>query len=190
MIATFAAVLLLAPPLQEPVFPRQPLKVSKVVDVAGKTQKIPATGAKATVVVFVTVDCPIANRMAPEVVRICEAYKSRQVSFLLAYVDTSVSRKNVQKHLREYGFPCPGFIDTKHKIVNAVGATVTPQAAVLDSKGMLVYRGRINDLFEEHGKAKAKATKNELRDALNETLAGKPVTTPLMPATGCYIPPL
>lgn len=189
MVSLIAASILLATPLQEPPFPKGPIKPLKVVDIAGKAHSLPATGAKATVVVFVLGDCPIANRLAPEISRIHKAYQNKKVSFLLAYVDPSSTVKDVKMHMKSFGYACSAFIDKKHTVVKALGATVTPQAAVLDAKGNLVYRGRINDLYEEHGASKSKPSKNDLRQALNEVLAGKPVTNPLVTPVGCYIPP-
>jgi thiol-disulfide isomerase/thioredoxin len=170
--------------------PVQPLRFSKVKDVAGASHSIPAPKAKATVVIFVTVDCPISNRLAPEVARICEEYSPKGVVFYLAYVDPRTPKADVATHLKDYSYPCPGIIDAKHDLVKAFGATVTPEAGVLDAQGIVVYRGRINDLYEEHGKPKQKAKNQDLRDALDAVIAGKPVPNPIVGAVGCYIPPL
>ena len=61
---------------------------------------------------------------------------------------------------------------------------------VVDSTGKLVYRGRINNFYEDFGKPRRVITQHDLRNALNALLAGKPVPQPRVKAIGCFIPKL
>ncbi|MFY9234684.1 MAG: redoxin family protein [Fimbriimonadaceae bacterium] len=169
--------------------PTKPVVVN-AIDIAGVKRPIPDPASKATVVIFVMTDCPIANRMAPEISRICQDYASKSVSVRLAYVDSTATQADVEKHLKAYGHSCPAYLDSKRVLAKNLGASVSPEAIVLDSKGKMQYRGRINDLYESgHGKPKPKATVQDLRAALDEVLAGKKVTNPVVGAIGCYISP-
>jgi hypothetical protein len=49
------------------------------------------------------------------------------------------------------------------------------------------YRGRIDDLYAALGRPRRQVTHPDLRDALDDLVAGKPVRTPRTEATGCYI---
>jgi hypothetical protein len=71
--------------------------------------------------------------------------------------------------------------------VAEVGATVTPEAAVFDGNWNIVYRGRINDQFEDFGKSREKPTTHDLRDAIEATLTGRKIAEPNTKAVGCYI---
>lgn len=169
--------------------PTKPIQIS-ALDIAGVKRAIPDPSSKATLVIFVMTDCPIANRMAPEISRICQDYTSKGVAVRLAYVDATASAADVEKHLKSYGHSCPAYLDTTRALAKKLGATVSPEAVVLDSKGKMMYRGRINDLYEGgHGKPKPKATVQDLRVALDEVLAGKKVTNPVVGAIGCFISP-
>lgn len=183
-----AAIVLLAALAQEPPLPTKPLLI-KVSSTAGKSYTLPVKGAKATVVIFVMTDCPVANKIAPEMGRIMTEYGKKKVSFFMAYVDPA-SNAQINAHAKSRGFAVPLLPDSDQKLVKALGPSITPEAAVLDSKGMLVYRGRINDLFEDHGKQRETARNNDLRRTLDEVLAGKKVGKPLIPPIGCYIPKL
>ena len=55
--------------------------------------------------------------------------------------------------------------------------------------GKILYSGRIDNFYAGLGKPRRQATVHDLRTALEETLAGKPVTTPKTDPVGCYIPP-
>lgn len=156
-------------------------------DVGGAKLVIPAAGAKATVLVFVGVDCPIANRMAPEIARIAKDYGPRGVASVLVYPDASLKPAQVAAHLKSFAMPVSAVIDGSLKLVKATHASVTPQAVILDATGQMRYTGRINDLYEEHGKIKAKPKRNDLRVALDELLSGKPISKPVTPVIGCFI---
>ena len=68
-------------------------------------------------------------------------------------------------------------------------ATATPEAAVLDRDGKVVYLGRIDDAYYGFGKRRSSATSQDLRDALDAVLDGKPVPHPRTTVLGCEIPP-
>ncbi|MEQ1822837.1 MAG: redoxin domain-containing protein [Fimbriimonadaceae bacterium] len=186
MIATLVGLLIANQ--QASLLPQKSLML-KVKDSAGTMQQIPQPERKATLLFIVAVDCPIANRLAPEIARIIKEYDKQSVQSLLVYPDFSRKSSEVAKHLKEFGLGAPGVIDVKHALVKATGATVTPQAVIINAKGKVVYLGRINDLFEEHGKTNPKPKSADLRDALDQFLAGKPIKNPVTQAVGCYINP-
>lgn len=189
MTCAIALISLLAgPSFQEPsALPKKPIQVSKVTDISGKSVPLLGSKSKATLLFVVAVDCPIANRMAPEIARIINDYRVRGVDTWMVYPDKSLKSNAVSEHLASYGIVCRSMIDRKHELVKAVGATVTPQAIILDSKGVVRYLGRINDLYAEHGRTNPKPKKNDLRDALEDFLAGRSIKTPVTEAIGCYI---
>jgi peroxiredoxin len=145
------------------------------------------TDAKATVVVFTRTDCPVSNRYAPEVARLYHEFQAQGVRFFLVYVDPKETSDTVRKHLEEYDYPCPGLRDPGHRLVRETGAKVTPEAVVFDAQQKITYRGRIDNLYADFGKARDEATTHDLADALTATLAGKPVAEPETQAVGCYI---
>jgi hypothetical protein len=152
---------------------------------------VPRAESKATVILFIACDCPIANKLAPEMWRIEHAYSKCGVDFVYAYPcgisQSEELRLPVARHRRDFHLGGDAVIDAGGKIAKVLGAKVTPEAVVLDSKGKVVYRGRINDLVLGHGRFRDKPNTNDLRDALDQFLAGKPIMHPNVPAVGCSI---
>jgi thiol-disulfide isomerase/thioredoxin len=158
-------------------------------DVQGNWQEPLQPGDhKATVLLFTTVDCPVANAFAPEIHRIVTDYAGKGVKLHLVHVDPDVTPAGARKHAQEYGYKLPVLLDAKHELVRRSGATITPEAAVFDVKGELVYRGRINNRYEDYGVKRQEPTRHDLREALDAVLAGKPVPSPHPQAVGCFIP--
>jgi hypothetical protein len=178
-------------PDKSPAVP--PSELSKVTDreVTGTPAHPPLPNPKpaATVMLFLAPDCPISNAYAPEIGRLVDAYAPRGVTFRVVHSDPRVTENAARQHARDFNLRCDVILDPKHELAHAVGATVTPEAAVLNGKGERVYLGRIDDLFYSFGKRRTAPTTRELRDALDAVLAGRPVAQATMPALGCEIPP-
>jgi hypothetical protein len=140
---------------------------------------------------FVTNDCPISNAFAPEIARICAEYGPKGAECELVYVDPTISDETAQAHAKAYGHGSyPKIVDRKHELVKMTGVTITPEVAVVNAAGQVVYRGRIDNSFAALGQQRRTATEHDLRDALDATLAGKPAPHPETKALGCYIPDL
>lgn len=159
-------------------------------DVEGHDLKPLDPAGPAAVLYFITNDCPVANSYAPEIQRICGDYASKGVSCTLVYSDLTLDAAAIRKHHSDYGYPesIPAVRDTGHKLAEATGATITPEAVVVGKGGKVLYRGRIDNFYAALGKPRRQATVHDLRDALDEVLAGKPVTHSQTQAIGCYIP--
>ena len=164
---------------------------SSFVDLEGARHRpLDVEGAKAHVIVFATVDCPIANAYSPEVSSIVRDYTSKGVRFFIVHIDPDVAVERAQRHAQEFDLACPVLRDPGHELVRHCGATVTPEAAVLKPDGSMAYRGRIDDLFADLGRKRRAPRTRDLRDALDAVLEGRTVATPRTQAIGCYIPTL
>jgi hypothetical protein len=141
----------------------------------------------ATVFVFTRTDCPIANRYAPEIQKLYERYRSRDVKIALVYVDPRESPDSIRQHMKEFAYTCPAFRDPQHKLAAHCGATITPEAVVFDKNRSLTYLGRIDDRFVEIGQSRSEPTTHDLDDAIESTILGKPVRQPRTRAVGCLI---
>ena len=142
---------------------------------------------KATVLLFVSTDCPISNRYAPDIRKLSDTYSKDGVAFWLVYPNPAESVADIRDHVKSFSFPGTALRDLKHDLAKAAGATITPEAAVYDAKGTLTYRGRIDDRYSAVGIEKAQAARHDLQDAIAAALAGKPVRQKFTQAVGCYI---
>ena len=140
---------------------------------------------KPVVLLFVRTDCPISNRYAPLIQRISSHYAAR-VAFSLVYPGRTTSAERIRQHESDYGYKLPALRDPEHALVLQAQVQVTPEAAVFDADHRLVYHGRIDNLYEDVGRARPAATTHELDDAIQAALNRK-APPPNIPAVGCYI---
>jgi len=140
-----------------------------------------------TVLIFVSTDCPVSNRYAPEIARLYEQFTPQGIRFRLVYPNPLDTPAAIDTHVRAFRLPLAGERDPDHRLVKRAGATITPEAAVFDKNGRLVYIGRIDNRFVELGRERAAATEHDLRNALSALVAGKPIVPPRTQAVGCFI---
>ena len=140
------------------------------------------------VLIFVSSDCPVSNRYAPEIQRLYREFGPRGVRFELVYPNPNDNTSKITAHLGEYGYPAIEAVpDPNHALVKKVGATITPEAAVLDPDSRLLYRGRIDNRFVELGRERRAATSRDLRNALIAALSGQEIDPLTTQAVGCFI---
>ena len=147
--------------------------------------------AKAAVLLFVTQDCPISNAYAPEMTRLKSEFGTEGFSLMLVYVDPDVSDEAIAQHMKDYGLT--GYVaiaDRRHTLVKAAGATVTPEAIVALSDGVIAYRGRIDNMYPALGDRRRVITQKDLRKALGAIKDNREIPVARTQAVGCYIPNL
>lgn len=144
-------------------------------------------GIKAIVFLFVSVECPISNRYAPEIRRLHDAFATRGLALRVVYPNPAESPAMIRAHVKDYGLPPVALRDPKQELAKFTGATITPEAAVYDPQGRRLYLGRIDDRYVSLGLQRPAATEHDLEDALVDTLEGRRVRHATAPAVGCYI---
>jgi hypothetical protein len=144
-------------------------------------------GTKALAFIFVSVECPISNRYAPEVRRLHEKFAAQGVEFSLVYPNPMEPAAAIRRHLKDYSYPMRALRDPRQELSKVAGATITPEAAVFDTRGRVLYRGRIDDRYVSLGVERPVATRRDLDEALADIVAGKAPRQATTQAVGCYI---
>jgi peroxiredoxin/mono/diheme cytochrome c family protein len=159
-------------------------------DAAGKPWSLgDARDRKATVVVFLSFECPVSNSYAQPLAELYAAYRERGVAVVGVCPRDEGDAAKIAQLARDYKLPFPVFRDGAPDAARALQAAVTPEAFVLDAAGVLRYRGRIDDGYAARLKKNQKVTREDLRLALDDLLAGRPVRQPATQAVGCPILP-
>ena len=139
-------------------------------------------GKNGTVLIFVSVQCPVSNAYNERTERLARDYKARGVNVVGINSNVAESTEAIARHAAEKGLTFPILKDKDNKIADRLGALVTPEAYLLDASGKLVYRGRIDN--SRNGDS---ITASELRESIDALLAGKAITKTEARAFGCSI---
>jgi tetratricopeptide (TPR) repeat protein len=142
---------------------------------------------RATAYVFTTTDCPIANRYAPEIQRLHRTYSKQGVNFQLVYVNPRETAETIRAHAQQFGYQLETVRDAEHALVKRFGITVTPEVALTDDRGRVLYRGRIDDRYVDIGIDRQRATRHEFEDALQAVVENRNVPAATAPPVGCIV---
>ena len=142
--------------------------------------------AKAVVVLFLGTECPVNNAYAPLLAALHASYAPKGVVFVAVNSNQQDDAAAVAKHAKEFGIPFPVLKDEGAAVADRFHAGRTPEAFVLDGSLTVRYRGRIDDQIGK-GVKRAKATREDLVEALKEVLGGKEVSRPFTEVAGCRI---
>ena len=144
-------------------------------------------GARATLFVFMSNRCPGVKAYDERLNRLAATYADQGLRVIgvnsvptQLYPGESVAGMEKARAERSLGF---AYIKDAHQeLKRRLGATVTPQAFLLDDHGRLQYRGRIDDAF-----IASRVTTNDLEEAVQAILRGQPVPRAETHAIGCSL---
>jgi peroxiredoxin len=139
-------------------------------------------GKSGTLIIFVATECPVSNAYNERMQKLSEDYRAKGVNVVGINSNVAESAARVKQHAAEKNLTFPILKDVGNVVADRFDAQVTPEAYLLDAAGKLVYHGRIDN--SRNGDA---ITSSDLRDAVEATLAGKPVEKSEVKAFGCSI---
>ena len=144
--------------------------------------------AKTLVVFFTCNHCPYVLGSDEVTRRTAEKFASRSVKFVGINSNSKHTYpeddfEHMVSRMTEQKFPWLYVYDEPQEVARAYGALRTPHFYIFDSERRLVYTGRGVDSPRDT----TRMTVNNLERALEEHLAGKPVSVPLTNPIGCNI---
>ena len=139
-------------------------------------------GKNGTVLIFIAVQCPVSNAYNERMEKLAQDYKARGINVVGINANSTESAADVKDHASKNNLTFTILKDNGNKLADALGATRTPEAYFLDATNKLMYHGRI-----DNSRDITQVNSSELRDALEATLAGKPVPKTTANAFGCSI---
>jgi peroxiredoxin len=155
----------------------------KLPDATGKEHSLTSLKAKnGIVLIFVSTQCPVSNGYNERMEKLAQEYSKRGVAVVGINSNVAETAEMIKQHSAEKNLTFPILKDKANVVADQLSAEVTPQAYFLDANLKLVYRGRI-----DNSRTGADVSASELRDAIEATLAGKPVEKTEVRAFGCGI---
>ncbi len=137
---------------------------------------------KATVFVFLSTQCPVSKVYAPRLNALAREYGARGVQTVGVFSNMQEGQPEVASFAKGQGLAFPVMRDGDAAMAKRFGATMTPQAFVVNPAGAVVYSGRVDDSADA-----SSVQHRDLKDALDAILAGRPVAQAKTVAFGCII---
>jgi peroxiredoxin len=155
----------------------------KLPDANGKERSLSSLkGKNGTVLIFISTRCPVSNGYNERMEKLALDYQARGVNIIGINANNTESADDIKAHAAANNLTFTILKDKGNKIADRLGAERTPEVFFLDASNKLVYHGRI-----DNHKNPELVTSNDLRDAIEAVLAGKPVAKTEAAAFGCSI---
>ena len=145
--------------------------------------------APVLLVIFMCNHCPYVKHVRQGLLELVNEYLEKGVAVVginsndaQAYPDDDVEQ--MKNEAWEYAYRFPYLVDASQEVARAYHAACTPDFFVFDGERRLAYRGQMDGSRPGNG---VPVTGNDLRAALDATLAGLPVPVIQKPSLGCNI---
>ncbi|HHP7231302.1 MAG TPA: thioredoxin family protein [Xenococcaceae cyanobacterium] len=158
--------------------------------VSGKTISLATfTEQKALLVIFLCRHCPFVKHIQQELAQLGKDYQNESLGIV------AISANDIEKYpddapaslkemAQELGFNFPVCYDASQEVTKAYTAACTPDFFLFDQARKLVYRGQLDASRPSNN---VPVTGQDLRDAISQVLADKPIDSEQKPSIGCNI---
>lgn len=144
---------------------------------------------RATVIMFICNHCPFVKHVQKQLVQLALDYQSKGVS-VVAISSNDVTGypqdgpDQMKAVARLLGYPFPYLYDETQEVARAYQAACTPDFYIFDGMLKCVYRGQLDDSRPSN---QIPVTGKDIRQALDDILAGQPISVVQKPSLGCNI---
>lgn len=138
------------------------------------------------VLTFLGTECPLAKLAVSKLNTLTKEFEPRGVVIWGVNSNRQDSLADLAAQAKEQDVAFRLLKDAGNKLSDAVGAIRTPEVVVLDQKRAIRYVGRIDDQ-DGIGYRRETPKRHDLKIAIEELLAGKPVSVATTEIEGCFI---
>ena len=130
---------------------------------------------KVVVIAFLGAECPLANRYASRLGELARELGPKGVAFIGIDSNQQDGITQIAHLARTHQVEFSILKDVGNAVADQLGARRTPEVFVLDQKRIVRYWGRVDDQYGV-GYSRPRPTRRDLAVALEELMAGKPVS--------------
>ena len=145
-------------------------------------------GERGLLLVFTCNHCPYAQAVWPRVLRLGKYAEGMRIG--MAAINPNInpeypddSPAMMVEEIKKRGIPFPYLVDEAQEVARAFKAQCTPDIYLFNKDKELVYHGRIDDSWKDEDSV----TREELKEAMNNMVAGRPAEQKQFPSMGCSI---
>jgi peroxiredoxin len=146
------------------------------------TQLYNLAGQKGTLLIFISVQCPVSNAYNERMADLARDYTTRGFNVIGVNANRTEPAEAVARHAQEHGLSFTIVKDPDNRVADYLGASFTPETYLFDANLVLRYHGRIDD-----SKQLSAVSSRDLRAALDAVAAGKLAPVAETKAFGCTI---
>ena len=158
-----------------------------LLGIDGKNHSLKDFQGRPVLIIFMCNHCPYVKAKINDIKNIQERFNGKlQIIGINSNdpdYDKEDSFENMKVYAKKGNYNFIYLFDETQNTARKYGASCTPDPFLFNKSHELVYHGRINDSMEPNQKAKAE----DMKKAIELTLAGKKIDFEIFPSIGCSI---
>lgn len=144
---------------------------------------------KALLVMFICAHCPYVKHMEKTLGKLGTDYAGKSIAIVAISSNDATTHpadkpEGLKAQAQANGFTFPYLYDESQAVARAYKAACTPDFFLFDASRQLAYRGQYDSSRPGNG---VPVSGEDLREAIETVLAGKPVSPDQRPSMGCNI---
>lgn len=157
-------------------------------DIDGDIVELKVAQKQSTVFIFLSPECPLCQSYSVKINALMDRHASDSLQFMGVVGGTYYPKNEIMRYLRKYDLmTLPVLLDPEFKLVEALGARITPEVVYTARGGSTVYQGAIDDWAIDLGQKRLEVSRDYLHDAIKAHQARLPVDPNKTKAVGCFI---
>ena len=131
-------------------------------------------------------ECPLARLYVGRFQELAEEFRDEPCDFIMVDANIQDSLLDLQRFADANRIKLPLLKDVDQSFVERLAAVRTPESFILNRKGEVIYRGRVDDQYQI-GIIRPQVGRRDLQIAIRESLASTKITLENTPVQGCLI---
>lgn len=148
-----------------------------------------ASSDSLVVYVFLLEKCQICSASVPEIKKLYQQFQDQGVVFKGVFPNAMISNEaSMDSFKRVHEIPFPVILDKGQELTRKLQATITPEFILMDhTSGKILYRGKVDNMYERVGKKRQVVTQFYLEEALESALNQEKIAINYTEPVGCFI---
>ncbi|MCI0473997.1 MAG: redoxin domain-containing protein [Ignavibacteria bacterium] len=134
------------------------------------------------VIIFWSTECPYVQPFNDRINDYVKPYMDKGFTFWGVNSNSTENTDAVRTHAEKNSYVFPMLKDENNVVADLFEATRTPEVFIIGKDRKILYHGRIDDQSYAE-----KVTTNDMKNALDELIAGKDITNKSTKSFGCTI---
>jgi len=136
---------------------------------------------------FMVPDCPFSQFYTMSINQVYSVFAYKGYKFYGIVPGTLYSKDEIDTFKNTYKFIPEILLDKKSDFTGKLNINVVPQVVFTNTKGEVLYQGKIDDQALEPGQKKYIVREYYLLNAIKQYDKGQPITISKTQAVGCYL---
>lgn len=139
--------------------------------------------------IFLLEKCQICSASMPAIQEIHKEFSGENFEMVGVFSNVKISNEaGIDSFKMVHNVEFDLIFDKDQEYLKKFNATITPEVILVDTKSdAIIYRGKIDNLYERVGKRRGVVTEHYLQKAIKSHLEGNPVKISETEPVGCFI---